>query len=118
MLTRVFASQPIRQSVRVYSSSSHFLKDFVSTKEKGPVQVSIETKISQKLNPSILEAINESHLHSHHVAMKGVANKETHFRITSLMQRHRLIYGLLADEIAEGVHALTLRTKTQEEIGK
>jgi BolA protein len=34
------------------------------------------------------------------------------------MQRHRIIYSLLADEIAEGVHALTLRTKTQEEIGK
>jgi BolA protein len=40
------------------------------------------------------------------------------FKGKTLMQRHRIIYGLLADEIAQGVHALTLRTKTQEEIGK
>ena len=34
------------------------------------------------------------------------------------MQRHRAVYKLLQQEIDEGVHALTLRTKTQAEIEK
>ncbi|CAO3617830.1 unnamed protein product [Cunninghamella echinulata] len=57
--------------------------------------------------------------------MKGNTNKETHFKVTvvsdkfegkTLMQRHRLIYSLLDDELKQGLHALTLKTKTQKEI--
>ncbi|OAD02272.1 hypothetical protein MUCCIDRAFT_82660 [Mucor lusitanicus CBS 277.49] len=100
----------------------------MTSKEKGPIQISIENKITEALNPTILEAVNESHLHAHHAAMKGNTNKETHFKVTvvsdefkgkSLMQRHRLIYGLLNDELQnQGLHALTLKTKTQEELEK
>ncbi|CAO3612845.1 unnamed protein product [Mucor hiemalis] len=118
MLSRIFALQPVRQSTRFYSASStHFLNEFMTSKEKGPVQLAIEFK-----------TINESHLHAHHAAMKGNTNKETHFRVTvvsedfkgkSLMQRHRLIYGLLDDELKnQGLHALTLKTKTQAELEK
>ncbi|ORZ01674.1 bola protein [Syncephalastrum racemosum] len=66
-------------------------------------------------------------MHSHHAAMEGNTNKETHFRITivsdafadkTLMQRHRSVYKLLNKELQEGVHALTLRTKTTAEIEK
>lgn len=70
----------------------------MTSKEKGPIQISIENKviiynqysglvthglfhqITEALNPTILEAINESHLHAHHAAMKGNTNKETHFK--------------------------------------
>jgi hypothetical protein len=46
MLSKVFALQPVRNIARLYSSTStHFLKDFMTTKEKGPVQLSIETKV-------------------------------------------------------------------------
>ncbi|KAI9280383.1 bola-like protein-domain-containing protein [Sporodiniella umbellata] len=118
---------PIRLTARSYSST-RFLKEFMTTKEKGPVQVSIETKVSQSLNPSILELLNESHLHAHHAAMKGNTNKETHFKMVvvsdnfqgkSLMQRHRMVYGLLTDELQnQGLHALSISAKTPEEIEK
>ncbi|KAI9481030.1 MAG: bola protein [Benjaminiella poitrasii] len=110
------------------TSTSYFLKDFMTSREKGPVQLSIENKIMEALNPTVLETVNESHLHAHHEPMKGVTSKETHFRLSivseafkgkSLMQRHRLIYGLLDDELQnKGLHALTLKTKTQEEIDR
>jgi len=58
--------------------------------------------------------------------MQGNTSQETHFRLVitseafrSKMQpaRHRLVYGLLRDEMAAegGVHALQLRTMTPEE---
>ncbi|KAI9261159.1 bola protein [Sporodiniella umbellata] len=100
----------------------------MSTSEKGPIQLAIETKVTEALNPAKLELVNESHLHAHHEAMKGVANKETHFKIfvvsdefqgKSLMQRHRLIYNLLNDELQnQGLHALTIKAKTKAEFDK
>ncbi len=58
--------------------------------------------------------------------MQGSTSGETHFRVVitsaafqSKMQpaRHRLVYGLLRDEMAAdgGIHALQLRTMTPEE---
>ncbi|CAO3699309.1 unnamed protein product [Rhizopus stolonifer] len=128
MFLKAFQTQSLRNSARNYSSSSQFLKEFMTTQEKGPVQLSIEAKVSQSLNPSILELLNEFHLHSHHAAMKGVTNKETHFRMIvvseefqgkSLMKRHRMVYGLLTDELQnKGLHALSISAKTQTEIEK
>ena len=34
----------------------------------------------------------------------------------STMQRHRMIYSALSDELSQGLHALSLNTKTAEEI--
>ncbi|KAL1931290.1 hypothetical protein VTP01DRAFT_10427 [Rhizomucor pusillus] len=99
----------------------------MSTEAKGPIQLSVEKKISEALNPSTLEIVNESHLHAHHAPMRGNTNPETHFRITivsegfkgkSLMQRHRFVYDLLNDELKNGIHALSLKTKTKEEMDK
>ncbi|CAO3612902.1 BolA domain UV induced protein Uvi31 [Mucor circinelloides] len=131
LLSKVYTLQPAfsRTLIRSHSTkSTHFLNEFMTSKEKGPIQISIENKITEALNPTILEAVNESHLHAHHAAMKGNTNKETHFKVTvvseefkgkSLMQRHRLIYGLLNDELQnQGLHALTLKTKTQAELEK
>ncbi|OAD65630.1 hypothetical protein PHYBLDRAFT_120045, partial [Phycomyces blakesleeanus NRRL 1555(-)] len=84
-------------------------------------------QLTEALNPTAFEAINESHLHSHHAAMKGVTEKETHFRVTvvseefagkSMMQRHRMIYKLLGEEFGQGLHALSLKTKTMAELEK
>ena len=32
------------------------------------------------------------------------------------MQRHRMVYAALAEEFAEGLHALSLQTKTAAEV--
>ncbi|KAK3943715.1 bola protein [Diplogelasinospora grovesii] len=91
-----------------------------------PMQDAIREKITEALKPSTLEIHNDSHLHAHHSAMRGVTSTETHFRLVitseafrSKMQpaRHRMVYGLLKDEMAKegGIHALQLRTMTPEE---
>lgn len=101
-------------------------------------------KITEALKPTTLEIHNDSHRHSHHKAMEGSVSKETHFRFVcwpsswatieltlvvrvvitsnafkSKMQpaRHRMVYALLKDEMAQegGIHALQLRTRTPDE---
>ncbi|KAL2199109.1 bola-like protein-domain-containing protein [Corynascus similis CBS 632.67] len=94
-----------------------------------PVEDAIRQKITAELKPTTLEIYNDSHLHAHHAPMQGVTSKETHFRLVitseafrSKMQpaRHRLVYSLLKDELAQegGIHALQLRTMTPEEEAK
>jgi len=91
-----------------------------------PVEDVMKAKINEALKPASLEIFNDSHLHSHHKAMKDSTSKETHFRVTitssafqSKMQpaRHRMVYSLLKEEMARegGIHALQLRTRTPEE---
>lgn len=86
-------------------------------------------KITEILHPERLEVFNDSHLHSHHKAMAGSTSRETHFRAVivsdafkSKMQpaRHRMVYGLLKDEMAAagGIHALQLTTRTPDEDAK
>ncbi|KAL0087225.1 bola-like protein-domain-containing protein [Phycomyces blakesleeanus] len=99
----------------------------MSSAERGPVALSIETKITEALSPSVLEIINESSKHAHHAPMKGNTNPETHFNLTivsdafvgqPLMKRHRLVYALLDHELKTGLHALVLKTKTNAEYEK
>jgi len=91
-----------------------------------PMEDTMRVKIGEALKPTVLEIHNDSHLHSHHKAMEGSTSKETHFRVyitssafQSKMQpaRHRMVYGLLKEEMARagGIHALQLRTRTPEE---
>ncbi|KAI0414875.1 bola protein [Xylaria grammica] len=91
-----------------------------------PMEDAIRTKVTEALSPSRLEIFNDSHKHAHHKPMQGSTSRETHFRMVitseafrSKMQpaRHRLVYGLLRDEMAAdgGIHALQLRTMTPEE---
>lgn len=81
-------------------------------------QVSIETKLSELLSPSMLRVENESHRHN------VPPNSETHFKVTvvsdefvgkRLIQRHRAINKALADELENGVHALAIHAYTAEE---
>ena len=80
-------------------------------------QVNIENKIQLALQPSFLAVENESHRHS------GPAT-QSHFKLTvvsqqfldrSPVQRHQQIYGLLAEELKAGVHALALHLYSNEE---
>ncbi len=82
------------------------------------VQKSIEEKLHGQLQPSYCQVLNESHMHSVPV------NSETHFKVIvvsesfggqSRVARHQLINGILADEIAGPVHALSIQAHTGEE---
>jgi BolA family transcriptional regulator, general stress-responsive regulator len=82
------------------------------------MQQTIERKLARALAPSHLEVLDESHQHS---VPKG---SETHFKVVVAsaafagkrsVARHQLVYGLLAEELAGGVHALALHTYTPQE---
>jgi BolA protein len=82
------------------------------------IQREIERKLRDELTPVVLDVINESSMHS------VPPGSETHFKVTvvsgafegkSLVERHRLVYALLDDEIRGGVHALTITSRTPAE---
>ncbi|KAJ3142496.1 hypothetical protein HK101_003302 [Irineochytrium annulatum] len=85
----------------------------------------IKSKLTAALRPSVLEIRDDSALHRHHAAMKGVTAPETHFAVTvvspqfqgkSLVQRHQMVYKLLDTELKEqGLHALQITAKTEAE---
>ena len=73
-------------------------------------QETIQKKLTENLGPAILSVDNESHMHS------GPAT-ESHFKVTivssafdgvPLVKRHQRVYGVLAEELQHGVHALAL----------
>ncbi|KAJ5041677.1 uncharacterized protein L3040_005250 [Drepanopeziza brunnea f. sp. 'multigermtubi'] len=91
-----------------------------------PMEDAMRSKITAALAPSTLEIHNDSHLHSHHKAMRDSTSQETHFRVVITSEafggkmqpaRHRMVYALLKEEMARegGIHALQLRTRTLEE---
>lgn len=82
------------------------------------IQTTIETKLSEALSPLHLDVTNESHKHN------VPANAETHFKVVvvsdafldqSLVNRHRTVNRLLAEQLQSGVHALSLHTLTDAE---
>lgn len=84
----------------------------------GTIAASIERKLQARFAPAHLEVINQSHMHS------VPANSETHFKVVvisdeftgkGLVHRHRAINQTLADELAAGVHALSIEALTPEQ---
>jgi stress-induced morphogen len=82
------------------------------------VKQRIEDKLTNKLAPQTLIVENESKNHS---VPKG---SETHFKVTVVsaafkglgrVERHRLVHEILKEELAGGVHALTITSRTPEE---
>lgn len=83
----------------------------------------INKKLTEGLTPSVLEVVDESSKHKGHGGWRE--GGETHFHVTvitdafegkSRVDRQRMVYALLADEMAERVHALALTTKTPGEV--
>lgn len=89
-----------------------------NTHAQGMVANTITQKLTEGFSPTHLEVINESN--RHHVP----PNSETHFKVVlvseqfdglRLLARHRLVNTHLAYELANGVHALSIHTFTQNE---
>jgi BolA protein len=85
--------------------------------DSGEYQQRIRQKLTAALAPERLEIIDDSARHAGHAGHdpKG----ETHFRIVIVsaaftglgrVERHRLVYEVLAAEMQERVHALALET--------
>lgn len=82
------------------------------------VQQTIEGKIREALTPSHLQVINESHMHS------VPPGSESHFKLVVVadsfagvprVRRHQTVNGILRDELAGPVHALSMETLTPAE---
>lgn len=81
-----------------------------------------------RFKPTYLEIEDDSPNHSGHEAMKKVEWKETHFRVLIVsavfkgclpLQRHRMVYELVQEQIDKGgLHALNISCKTPEEYSK
>jgi BolA protein len=76
----------------------------------------IAAKLTQGLRPTRLDIVDESDRHKGHAGARE--GGETHYRVYIVsdsfagkgrVQRHRIVYALLADEFAAGVHALALK---------
>lgn len=82
----------------------------------------IERKLTAALSPARLSIADDSEKHKGHGGYRE--GGETHFRVEivaaafdgqSRVQRQRRVYEILAEELAERVHALQLVTLTPEE---
>ncbi|CAM9386107.1 unnamed protein product [Chrysoparadoxa australica] len=82
-----------------------------------PMQITIEEKLTQGLQPTHLDVINESHMHA------GSAT-ESHFKVVvvsdafegkPLIARHRMVNKLLKDQLETTLHALSIQSKTPEQ---
>lgn len=84
----------------------------------------IHAKLTEALSPTELHVVDDS---AHHVGHAGHDGRgESHFTVVvvsgafdglSRVARQRLVYDVLAEELADRVHALSLRTLTPAEAG-
>ena len=79
------------------------------------MEETIRRKLTESLAPTRLEVVNESHLHAGHAGDDG--SGESHFRVLVVSRRfaglsrvaaQRVIYEVLAEEMKNGIHALSI----------
>lgn len=78
----------------------------------------LEAKLRATFAPTHLDVVNESHNH------RVPAGSQSHFKVVLVSEhfigqrtinRHRAVYGALATELENGLHALALHTFTPQE---
>jgi BolA protein len=83
-----------------------------------PTAKDLEARLRERLQPTVLEVIDESAAHAGH-AGAGAEGYGTHFRVRiasplfagkARVARHRLVYDALQLFIAQGLHALAIET--------
>jgi BolA protein len=82
----------------------------------------IRDKLTEAFSPLRLDVVDESHQHAGHAGARP--GGESHFAVLvvserfaghSRVARQRMVYEVLATELAGPVHALALRTRTPGE---
>jgi BolA protein len=85
----------------------------------GPTAAQLDQRLTERLSPSRLEVLDESHQHGGHAGSNGTGFG-THFRVRiasqlftgkSRVARHRLVYDALQDFIDQGLHALAIEVE-------
>jgi BolA protein len=75
----------------------------------------IAKKLTEALTPQSVNVVDESHKHEGHAGHRP--GGQTHFRVYIVAQafkgktrieRHRMINGILSDDLSAGVHALAI----------
>ena len=88
----------------------------------GPMEETIARKLAQELQPVVLEIENDSGRHAGHAGDNG--SGESHFNVyivsasfdgKSRVDRQRIVYDILAEELAGSLHALALKTVSMSE---
>lgn len=85
------------------------------------IKEKIEKKITESLSPVYLAIIDETWKHAGHAgAVLGKGHFILHavsqqFEGISLLNRNRLVFDILKEEMAYEIHALTLRAQTPSE---
>ncbi|CAH0541033.1 BolA family protein [Vibrio marisflavi] len=78
----------------------------------------LETKLTEGFEPTFLKVINESYMHN---VPEG---SESHFKVVvvstqfegqRLVARHRAVNQVLSNELANNIHALSIKAYTPEE---
>jgi BolA protein len=81
------------------------------------VAQTLERKLTEAFQPVRLAIVDDSHRHAGHAGARPEG--ETHFSVEivsprfsgkSRVERQRLVYAVLAEELRQRVHALALRT--------
>ncbi len=75
----------------------------------------IRAKLNAEFAPNRLEVIDDSHKHAGHAGAKSGGG---HFRVTlvaaafdgkTALQRHRMVYAALGNELTGDIHALSIK---------
>ncbi len=86
------------------------------------MKAEIERILMEKLHPERLEVEDQSALHAGH---EGARDGGGHFKVKivaeafrelPLLERHRLVYGLLEGSLGSSIHALALETRAPGEV--
>lgn len=81
----------------------------------------LEAILHDRFSPSLLQVVDQSEAHRGHIGSRP--GGETHFMVTikadafagmSRIERHRAVYAALSDEIAGGIHALTIKASAAD----
>ncbi len=82
----------------------------------------IKQKLTEALSPTGLDVLDESHKHAGHAGARPEG--QSHFSVKivsqafegkSSVERQRLVYQALSEEMKQHIHALALQTLTQNE---
>ena len=88
----------------------------------GMVGKTLESKLQAAFDPISLEVIDESSQHHGHAGAR--ADGESHFQVRivasafrgkSRVEQHRMINGVLAEELKERVHALAIEASAPKD---